>query len=69
MVKEVYVSVTRDGYNSKQVSRTMTVAELIRRLQDFDRESPVYISFDGGYTVGGLNEDNLQEVPVREEDD
>lgn len=67
--KEVYISVTRDGYNSKQISSTMTVADLISRLQDFDRNSPVYISFDGGYTVGALNEDALQEVPAIEDDD
>ena len=69
MNKEVYISVTRDGYDSRQIGSTITVADLIYMLQSFDKHSPVYISFDGGYTVGALHDDSIVEVPALEKDD
>lgn len=44
----------REGYGIDQVRRTMTVGELIDFLSDYDEDTPIYLSFDNGYTYGGL---------------
>lgn len=33
---------------------TMTVRDLIEMLEEFDEDRPVVLSFDGGYTYGGI---------------
>ena len=38
----------REGYAVDQIKRTMTVAELRDFLEDYDDETPVYLSFDNG---------------------
>ena len=46
-----------EGYAIYQIKGTMTVAELRAFLEDYDDETPVYLSFDNGYTYGGITED------------
>lgn len=38
----------------------MTVAELRDFLDDYDDETPVYLSFDNGYTYGGITENHFE---------
>lgn len=51
----------REGYGIDQISRTMTVGELIDFLTQYDEDTPVYLSFDNGYTYGGITEERFEE--------
>lgn len=51
----------REGYGTDQVRETMTVGELIAFLENYDEGTPVYLSFDNGYTYGGITEDRFEE--------
>lgn len=57
----------REGYGIDQVRRTMTVGELIEFLQMYDEATPVYLSFDNGYTYGGITEIRFEEESNEEE--
>lgn len=59
----------REAYGLGDVRRTMTVGELIAHLQDYDPDTPVYLGFDNGYTYGGLNELNFEELWDDESDE
>lgn len=52
----VIIEAEREGYDSTQVANTMTVGELIAYLEQFNEDSPVYLSHDNGYTYGGITE-------------
>lgn len=56
----------REGYGIDQIKNTMTAGEIIRFLEDFNEDTPVYLSFDNGYTYGGIAERRFEE---REEED
>lgn len=51
----------RTGYGTDQVERTMTAGELAAFLENFDEDTPVYLSYDSGYTYGGFTEEQFQE--------
>lgn len=57
----LYIEGRRNGYGPDQCGRTMTVAELIDYLSQFDEELPVYLSNDQGYTYGNIDEDGFEE--------
>lgn len=57
----LYIEGRRNGYGPDQCGRTMTVAELIDYLSQFDEELPVYLSNDQGYTYGNIDEDSFEE--------
>lgn len=57
----LYIEGRRNGYGPDQCGRTMTVAELINYLSQFDEELPVYLSNDQGYTYGNIDEDSFEE--------
>ena len=57
------------GYATYQIKRTMTVAELRDFLEDYDDETPVYLSFDNGYTYGGITESNFELEENYDEED
>lgn len=54
-------STFREGYGIDQVRRTMTVGELIDFLAQYSEDTPVYLSFDNGYTYGGITESRFEE--------
>lgn len=60
MEKLIY-STFREGYGIDQIRKTMTVGELISFLEDFDEDTPIYLSFDNGYTYGGIVESRFEE--------
>ena len=60
------IKTERTGYAVDQVSRTMTVGELKRLLEDMDEDMPIYLSFDNGYTYGGIEEESFEEVDSAE---
>lgn len=51
----------REGYGIDQVRQTMTVGELIEFLINYDADTPIYLSFDNGYTYGGITGDRFGE--------
>ena len=60
------IETERTGYAVDQISRTMKVGELKAFLEDMDDDMPIYLSFDNGYTYGGLQEENFEEVDSEE---
>ena len=57
MEKQVIIIETyREDYGLEQIKRTMTVSELIECLQQYDEDAKVFLSFDNGYTYGGIRE-------------
>ena len=60
-MKKLTYSTFREGYGTDQISRTMTVGELIDFLSQYDEDTPVYLSFDNGYTYGGITEGGFEE--------
>ena len=68
-MKALIIDAHRDGYSVDQVYETITVSDLIYRLKDFDEDIPVYISYDNGYTYGGISEYDINLEDVEEEED
>lgn len=60
-MKKLLFQTFREGYGIDQIRRTMTVGELIEFLGNYDEDTPVYLSFDNGYTYGGITEDRFEE--------
>lgn len=63
---KVIIEVHRQGYATCQINETMTVGALIEKLEQFEPDAFVYTSHDNGYTFGGINEWDFDEM---EEDD
>ena len=59
MAKALFINGKRNGYDTKQCGRTLTVGELIEILQEYDEESPVYLRNDNGYTYGSITENDF----------
>lgn len=73
MVK-VILSTSRTGYGTDQISRTMTVGELIEALSRLDKDTPIYTGHDqqrdgSWYTYGGIEWEDLIEVEEDEEEE
>ena len=66
---KLILNTMREGYAIDQIKRTMTVAELRAFLEDYDDETPVYLSFDNGYTYGGINEEKFELEENYDEED
>lgn len=60
-MKKLICSTFREGYGIDQIRRTMTAGELINFLAQYDEDTPVYLSFDNGYTYGGITEGRFEE--------
>lgn len=60
-MKKLLLQTLREGYGIDQIRRTMTVGELIEFMGNYDEDTPVYLSFDNGYTYGGITEDQFEE--------
>ncbi len=60
--RAVILNTSRDGYSIGQIRKTMTVGELIEMLEcSFDDDEKIYLSFDNGYTYGGISETDFLE--------
>lgn len=60
-MKKLLIQTLREGYGIDQIRRTMTVGELIDFLGNYDEDTPVYLSFDNGYTYGGITENRFDD--------
>ena len=65
----IIIDTSRDGYSVSQVIHTMTVGELLSLLEDFDTDTKIYLSFDNGYTYGGINECDFTETDEETEEE
>lgn len=68
-MERLLIHTFREGYGIDQVRKTMTVGELIEFLGDYDEDTPVYLSFDNGYTYGGITENRLEERYEEDDDE
>lgn len=57
---KIIINTMREGYGLDQIKRTMTAGELKALLDDYDDETPIYLSFDNGYTYGGITEERVE---------
>ena len=60
-MRKLFLETKRDGCSAEQCGRTLTVAELIKILEDFDEDMPVYLNNDNGYTFGSITESCIYE--------
>lgn len=60
-MKKLLIQTLREGYGLDQIRRTMTAGELIEFLSNYDENTPVYLSFDNGYTYGGITESRFED--------
>lgn len=67
-MKALLLEANRTGYDLEQISHTMTVGELIAFLEDFDDDTPVYISNDNGYTYGGIDYNDFRDSEEEDEE-
>lgn len=58
---KLFIKAEREGYAPDQIRETMTVEELIGYLEQFDGDTPVYLSHDNGYTFGGIRWNSFSE--------
>ena len=65
----IIIDTMREGYAPDQIHRTMTVGELIRFLEDYDEDTPIYTGHDNRYTYGGITTDRICEVENEEDED
>ena len=66
-MKKLIIHTLREGYGTDQVRRTLTAGELAELLAEYDEDTPIYLSFDNGYTYGGITEERLEEDYGEEE--
>lgn len=65
MEKAVFIRTSADGYNPSQVSKTMTVGELVEHLSNnFDQSLPIYLDNDDRYSFGGIVERRIYVGPI-----
>ncbi len=57
----ILIDAINTAYSIERIKSTMTVAELIEHLQQYDEDEKIVLRFDGGYTYGEIIEDNFSE--------
>ena len=67
MKSAILIEAHREGYAIDQVRNTLTVGELIAFLSDYEEDTPLYLSHDGGYTYGGISYDCISEERIQDE--
>lgn len=64
---KLIINANRNGYSPDQCGRTMTVAEMMSYLEQFDDDVPVYLSHDNGYTYGSITGGDFEDMDGDEE--
>lgn len=60
-MEKLFLEGRKNGYGTEQCGETMTVGELIEYLEQFEKDTPVYLKNDNGYTYGSITESSFQE--------
>ena len=68
MKQVLYIDAQREGYAVGQIHSTMTVAEFMNYLEQFDEDTPVYLRHDGGYTYGGISWNSFADEEIEDEE-
>lgn len=68
-MEKITLNTNRDGYTPEQCGNTLTVAELISYLSQWDDDTPVYYSNDNGYTYGAISFEDIDSIIDEEEED
>lgn len=68
-MKVLFIEGRREGSSPEQCGGTMAVGDLIEWLDQFDYDTPVYLSNDKGYTYGSLTESSFEEREADEDYD
>lgn len=55
-MEKLIITARRNGYSTRQCGRTLTVGELKELLENYDEETPIFLSHDNGYTYGSVRE-------------
>lgn len=63
----VYINTNRNGYATEQCGNTLTVAELIEILENFDGNEKVFFRNDNGYTYGSIDESDIMDYDDQDE--
>lgn len=63
-MKALFIKGTRSGYSPDQCGTTMTIDELINKLEEIkdwyaSGDTPIYLRNDNGYTYGDIREENF----------
>lgn len=56
---KLIIIANKDSYSTDDIYNTMTVGDLRSFLYDMEDDTPIYLSFDGGYTYGALRDDRM----------
>ena len=67
-MKKLFIRGKREGYDTEQCGRTLTVRELIEILQGYDEDTKIYLNNDNGYTFGSIREGDIYEDDIYDED-
>ena len=63
------IEAKRQGYSIDQCGKTMTTGELINWLEQYDENTPIYISNDNGYTYGSIKDYDIREDYTEEDEE
>ena len=69
MKEYLTIETHRSGYSVSQCGRTLSVAELIDYLSQWDENTPIYFSNDNGYTYGSISFDDINSGEVDEDEE
>lgn len=58
----------KNGYSVEQCGHTLTIAELIDYLSQWDDNTSVYLSNDNGYTYGSISFEDINSEEVNDDD-
>lgn len=58
-MEELFINGKKNGYDTDQCGKTLTVGELIEILQEYGEDSPVYLRNDNGYTYGSITRSDI----------
>ena len=56
---KLIIITSKDAYSTEDIYNTMTVGDLKSFLNDMEDDTPIYLSFDNGYTYGALRDDHM----------
>ena len=68
-MKALFIEGRRNGYSPSQCENTMTVADLMAYLEQFDEDTPIYLKKDRGYTYGSIDDFSFEEGEDEDENE
>lgn len=67
MKNALIITPKRDAYSVQQLKTSMTVKQLRDYLAQFNGDMEIYFQFDGGYTFGNLNHEQINQRTIKED--